>query len=425
MRDLLVTMIVMGSLPFILYRPYIGVLMWAWLGYMNPHRLAFGFSVNFPFAQIVAIVTLVALVMSKENKRIPWTRETIVLSLFLLWMLVTTLNAEYSSAAWAQYNKVIKIQVMTFITLMIMGSRERLNLLIWVIVFSLGFYGVKGGIFTIISGGSFRVMGPQGTFIGGNNEIALALIMTIPLMRYLQLTVTNFWIRHGFSLMMFLTAVAIIGTHSRGALVGGAAMMLFLLLKSRKKFIFAIMLAVSIPVSLSFMPDHWFARMQTIETYQEDASALGRINAWKFAFNMALDRPTGGGFESFRRPLFHQYAPEPNRVHDAHSIYFEVLGEHGFIGLGFFLTLGLFTWFSASWVARRTKKLPDLIWAGDMARMIQVSLVGYAAGGAFLGLAYFDLVYHLMAIIVLLKLLVKKAIKEQEEAELAAAARPG
>ena len=52
---------------------------------------------------------------------------------------------------------------------------------------SLGFYGVKGGIFTIVNGGVYRVQGPLGTFIGGNNEMALALVMTMPLMRYLQL----------------------------------------------------------------------------------------------------------------------------------------------------------------------------------------------------------------------------------------------
>jgi len=33
--------------------------------------------------------------------------------------------------------------------------------------------------------------------------------------------------------------------------------------------------------------------------------------------------------------------------------------------------------------------------------MIQVSLIGYAAGGAFLGMAYFDLPYHLVIILVL------------------------
>jgi putative inorganic carbon (hco3(-)) transporter len=149
------------------------------------------------------------------------------------------------------------------------------------------------------------------------------------------------------------------------------------------------------------MPQEWYDRMYTIKTYQEDASALGRINAWHTAFNVAKDRVTGGGFEMFRPPTFRQYAPEPFRVHDVHSIYFEVMGEHGFIGFGMFILLAVFTWLRANQVIRECKNDPERKWAADLAAMIQVSLVGYGAGGAFLGLAYFDLTYHLMIILVL------------------------
>ena len=50
-----------------------------------------------------------------------------------------------------------------------------------------------------------------------------------------------------------------------------------------------------------------------------------------------------------------------------------------------------------------------MIWAGDLAAMCQVGLAGYAVGGAFAGLAYFDLPYHLMAIIILCKSIVRHA----------------
>ena len=411
MRDLIVLLLVFGSIPFIFYRPYIGVLVWAWLGYMNPHRLTYGFAMDFPFAQIVAIVTMVAMVISKESKKILWSREIIVLAIFLVWMLITTLNAQYFDFAWEQYTKILKIQIMTFITLMIMGSKDRLILLAWVIAVSIGFFGVKGGYFTIATGGAHRVQGPPNTFIGGNNEIGLALIMAIPMMRYLQLLSTKWFVKYGLAIAMFLTAVAIVGTHSRGALVGGAAMVVFLLLKSRKKFVFALMLAIALPVSVNFMPDKWFDRMDTIETYAEDKSALGRINAWYFAFNVAKDRVTGGGFESFQGPMFRIYAPDPYDVHDAHSIYFEVMGEQGFIGLIIFVLLGFFTWQSAQWVIKNTKGKDDLVWASDLMSMIQVCIVGYSVGGLFLGLAYFDLIYQYIAIVVIVRAMVTKELE--------------
>jgi probable O-glycosylation ligase (exosortase A-associated) len=149
------------------------------------------------------------------------------------------------------------------------------------------------------------------------------------------------------------------------------------------------------------MPQEWYDRMDSIKNYQQDESALGRINAWHTAFNVAKDRVTGGGFETFQARTFRQYAPEPFRVHDVHSVYFEVMGEHGFIGFGMFLLLAVFAWLRANQVIRECKNDPEKKWAADLAAMIQVSLIGYGAGGAFLGLAYFDLTYHLMIILVL------------------------
>jgi probable O-glycosylation ligase (exosortase A-associated) len=401
MRDLFVTAVVFGSVPFILRWPYVGILMWCWLGFMNPHRLTWGFAYTMPFALIVAIATLVGLLFSREEKKIPWTRETILLAIFVVWMTITTLFATYPLFAWPQWDKVMKIQLMIFVTLILMQSKLRINLLVWVVTLSLAFYGIKGGIFTILRGGVYHVKGPPGSFIGDNNEIGLALIMTVPLLRYLSLTAPNFLLRQAMLVFMILTAIAAIGSLSRGALLGLLAMGTFLWLKSRKKIATGLLAAFAAVVIVQTMPPQWYVRMQTIKTFEQSDSALGRINAWKMAFNLAQDKPLGGGFETFRPPSFAAYAPEPWRVHDAHSIYFEILGEHGFVGLALFLGLGFFTWRTASSIIRRARRNPENAWAADLAAMVQVSLVGYGSAGAFLGLAYFDLYYTLIAIVVL------------------------
>jgi O-antigen ligase len=106
---------------------------------------------------------------------------------------------------------------------------------------------------------------------------------------------------------------------------------------------------------------------------------------------VATSRFFGGGFEMFKGRT------------DAHSIYFEVLGEHGYVGLGLFLLLGLFTWMAASRIRRKTEGTPDMDWMATLARMVQVSLVAYATAGAFLGMAYFDYAYNLVLIVVLCK----------------------
>jgi probable O-glycosylation ligase (exosortase A-associated) len=321
-------------------------------------------------------------------------------------MGLTTTQAFYSDLAWVQYEKIVKIQILTIMTLLMLTSRDRVHLFIWAIVVSLGFYGVKGGIFTILNGGVYRVQGPLGSFIGGNNEVALAFVMTIPLMRYLHLQEQNKLVKQGLAVMMFLTVIATVGSQSRGALVGLAVTGTIFWLKSRKKIGTALFFGAAAVAAFSIMPAEYFERMNTIKTYNEDASALGRINAWWTAYNIANDRVTGGGFETWQRPVFQRYAPDPGNTRDVHSIYFEVLGEHGWVGLVLFGTLLGLTWLKCSTVIRQAKKQPDKLWARDLAAMIQVSLVGYMSAGAFLGLAYFDYVYHLVAVVVVVHYLI-------------------
>ena len=359
-----------------------------------------------PVVFIVAIVTMIGMLIAKEAKRMIWSREIILLLIFLVWMAVTTTQAFFIDLAIDQYIKVSKIQILTFMALLLLTTRERVHAFIWMIVLSLGFYGIKGGIFTIVNGGAYRVQGPETSFIEGNNELALALIMTIPLMRYLHLQATRHLVKQGLVAAMMLTAIAAIGSQSRGALVAITVMGTMFWLKSRNKIGTLVLIALAVAAIVGIMPEEWYARMNTIETYEEDASALGRINAWWTAWNVANDRITGGGFWMFQRSVFEIYAPEPGRVHDAHSIYFQILGHHGFIGLAIFLTLLAMTWLKCSSIIRIGKKEPRLNWARDLAAMIQVSIVGYMSAGAFLGLGYFDYIYHLIAVAVVVHHLV-------------------
>lgn len=408
MRDVIIVLLVFSSLPIILVRPYVGILVWSWLGYMNPHRLAWGFAYDFPFAQIVGLVTIIATVFSSERKRIPFTGLVVVWLFFVLWMNVTTIVSLVPDLAWAEWDRTMKIQLFTLLTIMLMRDPQRIGYLIWVIVGSIGFFGVKGGIFSLLTGGSHRVFGPAGSFIEDNNAMGLAMVMVLPLMWYLYLRLERKLWRNAMLAAIGLTALAIFTTHSRGAFLAIAAMTLFLLLKSRRKLQLASALVVLLPMMWFFMPQAWHDRMATITEYQQDGSAMGRINAWMFAINLANDRPlVGGGFQTFMPNLFQRYAPEPDDFHDSHSIYFETLGEHGYVGLVLFLMLGTGAMLTCGRVRKYARAHAELVWAADLAAMIQVSLVGYAVGGLFLGLAYFDLYYHLIAITILLQALAK------------------
>lgn len=406
MRDIIVTIIIFGTLPFILRRPFFGVMVWTWLGFMNPHRLAWGFAASFPFALTVFSVTAVAYVFSKEPRRIPVNSLTIVLLLFVVWLFITTNTSLFPSLAWEQWNKVWRIQLGVLLTLVLINSRERITLLVWTIVVSLGFYGFKGGIWTVMTGGGQRVYGPDGTFISGNNELGLALVMLIPFIWYLTTQTGRRWVRQGLYAGIFFSLIAIIGTHSRGALVGLLIMGLLFLMKAKNKIFPLFVAAIFALILPQVVPQEWFDRMHTIETYQEDESAQNRFRAWGNAHRLAQERFVGGGFESIAA----------TGGTDAHSIYFEVLGEHGYVGLSIFLTLGFLTWLKVGSIRKRTRNNESERWATELGSMIQTSLAGYATAGAFLGMAYFDFLYVIIAIVIQLDYVTAESALKQRTA---------
>lgn len=417
MRDLLVTLLVFGSLPYIIKRPPFGVVMWIWISVMNPHSQGWGFARTFPFAAVIAGTIVVAMLLHKDKFRLPAHRVTWVFLGFMGWMSVTSLFSIHGvGVVTTQWIKVYKIFGMTAVVMMLVRTRQEIEWLVWTVVVSLGFYGVKGGIFTLRSGGNFRVWGPEGTFIDGNNEVALALVVVIPLMYYLIGNMRTRAAKGGLLAAILLCALASLGSYSRGAALAIGAMTIVLWLKSQNKAPLGVLLAMAVPLLVLLMPSQWHERIDTINTYEEDSSAMGRINAWRMAFNLANDRPLGGGFEIYDGQVFARYAPIPLDVHAAHSIYFQVLGEHGWIGLALYLTLGVMVWRTGGAIVRQAAGVAELEWAVRLATMLQVSLVGFAVGGAFLSLAYFDVPYLIMAAMVATRIIVARQAAPQRPA---------
>src|SRR5438874_1345271 len=62
---------------------------------------------------------------------------------------------------------------------------------------------------------------------------------------------------------------------------------------------------------LPAVPQRWWDRQQTVLTYEQDTSAMSRVDNWKFCWRIAVDNPlTGVGFEYGTNEMFAKYAPE-------------------------------------------------------------------------------------------------------------------
>lgn len=416
MRDLLIVSIVVLGALLALRRPWIGIMVWTWLSIMNPHRFAYGFAYDAPLAAVTALCTLIGLLVTRDKANPVKGAPVAWLLVFMGWITLSWLFGISPSGDYPQWDKVMKIYFMVIVGLALLHSKEHILCLVWVAAGSLALLGAKGGVFTVLTGGSYRVWGPPGSFIYDNNEFALSLVMTIPLLRFLQLQLRNRWGRHLMTLTMLLCAAAALGTHSRGALLAMSAMVVVLWWRGKSRLAGGVVIAVAAVSLLAFMPAEWTERMSTIGEYKEDRSAMGRISAWWTAFGVAKNHVFGAGFNVARAELFAQYSPYPDYVHAAHSIYFQVMGNHGFIGLFIFLCIFGTTYFAAGRLRKEAQVHPSAQWCDSLGAMAQVSLVGYGVGGAFLSLSYFDLPYNVMMLVVLARVWIRQRAWEREPA---------
>jgi len=400
--------------------------MWSWIAYFNPHRFAWGFATSFPVALVIAIPTLIGALFTKKSNRSLFTRETLLLLFFWAWTGVTFMNthfeplfADHIADAAFRFTELSKIMVMTVLTIYLVTSMKKLKYLLLVTAFSFGVLALKGTVFGILTGGQFRVWGPPNSFIADNNDFGLALNMTIPMLFFLAREEENRRLRMILWITFACCAFAVLLTYSRGALLGLTAIMAILALRSRHKLASAFLVVFALFLVISFAPPAWMARMQAFLGGTLDESAQERLTSWAFAWNLAKSYPiTGAGFECFTPNLFAVFSPRDPRTWLAghtssgpHSIYFQVMAEQGFVGLAAFLGLLTSCILSARRLRKRVTGSQSLQWIASYSSMVELSVIAYMVSGAFLGRAYFDLFWQVVAILITLKILYKKEVR--------------
>jgi putative inorganic carbon (hco3(-)) transporter len=418
MRDVIVVGIIVASVPICFFRPYFGVLMWVWVAYFNPHRFTWGFAYDFPVSTVIAVPTLLGILFSRQVNRRIFERETLLLLLFWAWLAISYLNAthvpifaDHTYDAQIRLVAVSKALLMTFVIILLVNSKKKLDYLFIVTALSFGALAIKGTIFGVRTEGSFRVWGPPDSFVADNNDLGLALNMTLPIMFFMAREATSRWLRRFLWLSFFSSALAVILTYSRGALLGLAVVLASLSLKSRRKLVSVALLVSFGMFVVAFAPAAWTDRMDNFVHGQVDESAQGRLNAWHFALALVSQYPiTGGSFETFTPELFQRFTPSL-RFAGPHSIYFQTLGEQGWVGLAIFLSLLGSCFYSVRRLRARVRGRPSCEWIANYCNMIQSCLLGYIVSGAFLPRAYFDLWFQFVAATAVLKILYRQAQK--------------
>lgn len=393
-------------LPIIL-KPHIGVLVWDWVSHMVPHKETYGRAYNMEFLDYVAALTVGGLFLSRDRIHLPLHPIIIAIGIYFVWVIFTTIAGFSPSHSLTKFTHISKVLIFAVLSIMIMRSPNRLKAFVAVMGLSLAYYSVKGGLFTIATGGQYRVTHGNGMF-SDNNHFAMAFSMAVPLaFYYAKHPPINHWIvRWGLFGVGLLTIASVVGTHSRGGLIALSAVLGAMALFSRRRI---LLISLAVPLALgglTLLPDNWKNRMSTVntETAGGDESFRGRVVMWRFSSNLASEHPIeGGGFDVFYqdKPL-ERFLPPGGVGRAPHSVYFEVLGEHGYIGLFLFLTTLFTGWFVGGSAYRKYSKYKETLWLGDLAQAMRLGFIGFAVGGLTVNIATFDLYWHFLAILVMI-----------------------
>jgi probable O-glycosylation ligase (exosortase A-associated) len=411
MRDLFLGPLLLAILVQTFRTPSAGVLGWTWLTLMTPQKLIWGLLSGMPLNLILALATLAMVVFTRDRKKLPFNTVVGLWALFIVAMTVTSVFALNYSVSWGIWSRVVKVMLLGLLVPVLMATPRRIHALVWVMIMCLGYFGIKGGLFTLFMGSGGHVVGPPDSQLIDNNNLALALCMSLPLMNYLRLQSDNRTVRMGLLFSMIATTFGALGTFSRGGFIGLGVMAGYLWWKSKSRFALAIGTAAVVVPAYLMMPASWYERMGTLKDASSQQTFLTRWDAWTVNWNIARARPfTGGGFAASEDPNTYRtyshgrsiYADGSNNGetggHAAHSIYFEVLGDHGFIGFTIYFALLLSTLVMLRRVRKAARSIPSLTWAAELATMMQVSFLAFFVSGTALSMAYYDLVFLFIGI---------------------------
>lgn len=402
MRSLILLAAFSAYLVPVFVKPFVGVIIWLWIAIGTPHLETFGLAKNMQFNLIVAVPTMLLWFAYKKDLRTYRYTPVILLYVFSIVMIVSTLLGEIPEYSSNQLIRVTKIFILVYIIIGMVDNRIRIQACLWVFAISLGYHAAKAGLGTVATGGSFRVSGPIGSPIGDNNYTAAAFIMLMPVLNYLRLETRSKLMRWALVAVMLLTLAGIIGTYSRGGFIGMSAMIGYFWLRSKGRLRNALIVIVIAAVGASLIPQKYYDRINTIESAdEEDKSFKERLGAWQAALNIANQRPLGVGFRAYQvQTIFEKYKDE-NFWRESiamHSIYFEVLADLGYIGLILYLTICFLVWRNLIWIISKTEHIAELKWANSFARMLEISFAGFAVAGAALSMAFFEPLWVLIAL---------------------------
>ena len=346
---------------------------------------------------------------------LPWARFTLIgaavasllagrssLSIRGGWILITAYTgillasiaaAVYPEAGMAKLNLWLSWLVVIYIVSSACDNEEQFILLIgafilWNFKMSLG--GFKSWASAGFRFRAWGISGPSGWF-QNSGEFGIEMCVFLPIVIYFLIGLYPHLARWKKGLLAFAavtTVVSITGSSSRGALVGGALVAIWMLWNSPSRVKGFIYLGVLTAIMWVFLPE---AQKERFRTAGDDGTSQNRITYWKDGIEIANRYPlTGIGYNNWL-PYYNTYYPGRGRGQLPHNIFIEAWSELGYPGLITFILLIGYTF----WENARTRRITNRDgpspnrFAYYMSYGFDGALIGYLGSGFFITVLYY------------------------------------
>ena len=433
MRDMVMFLAMLAMLPMSIKNGFVAYLLWGYTTVLTPSNYLYGFMLSIRYNFLFAIITLSLLFLGKVRKRDEKVELSVTYFLLVIFFIHASLSALFSLSpnpiVQTRYETLVKGFAFIFTMPFFVKSRTDIHAMLAMVALGLGFHGVVEGLKFVASGGSHTVSGIVNSSLTDNNLFALGMVVVLPILLYFNGAFAN---KHAKLLALsaaLLTIFSVIATNSRGGFLAMSVLGLWYFIASRRKGFALIAVIAGVVIVFAVAPESWFSRISSIETASEDSSFMSRLAAWQISAAIGIDNPVfGGGFSAIQNTWIWEkyklmasiFSVDVNPYHPiaAHSIYFQVLGDIGFVGLILFLTLLLSADLNRRSIKTKINKYArqDLIWATDMADTMYLSLVAFMVGGAGVSLPYYEIIYILICLMSVLHTIVDKHIMEKKQA---------
>jgi len=429
-RDIIVTLAVAAMLPSCFRKPYVGLLVFSWLAYMRVQDLCWGFARGMRFSMFVAIAMFSGFFVFEPGRFFQKDLRNGLMLVLAVLVTVSIITTPYKITDYVvtYYFEFVKILAVAMFTTAIVNTQQRLRTLVWTVALSLGFFGVKSGVWGVLTGGGTAILRGPGGLLQDNNDFSLALTMNLPFLFYLGLSEPNKWVRRGCFGAMGLTVITILLTHSRGGFLAMAATLALMTWRSRNRVIGFALAGVGVVLFLVLAPQGVMERLSSMKKYEDDSSARARFKSWGIALHIIRDHPIVGiGFRNYQ-PAYMEYDPDPALRGDtqisyvAHNSYLQIAAESGLPAFGVYMAI-----FGSTLILLRRVRYLALArdataWILNYVRMFEATIVGFLVGAVFLNRAHFDFAYHVVSIVVAFALIAQNEMLSEEAYPLRARA---